>query len=452
MVESTPNKLMVSTPFEELGKYVPIKALQKFIDGEQEASKHTTKESLLDEIRDMVENKKLSIEQISQLTQNYKYAGRISVCWGIPLKWITLSAQQLEKIILSRNSVNPFNEEIRPRLTQKPTFNRAQWLKNDLLRLEFTYAGKSYEVEDNYQKRTIIPTKRVNSCLRLLEKTFVVETRASIRESNLVHDSVASLLGTEVTSITFSDQDIEILKQEISKDSRTTKRAAKHKQFGGEFDIVYVSASPELDDLDNSEEYKKISAHGELKETRLEFVHTTAEKQKISVSLHVSKQGNIWFMSDVTEEIIDYVFAIVRKIKFLPSVKKLGLSSFTSKVEENKIQGLLTSIQTHGYGQRFNPRIYRTLKFEIDEKKWIEIIAKFVQLGYFVEKFELVCPICHETMSVYLDYKDIPLEKEVNCTHCGIEFEVSEQNILLTYSFKRDFIPGQEAQPVLTKK
>ena len=451
MIESTSDKLMVSTPIEELGKHVPIKALQKFVEGEQEASKHTTKESLLDEVRELVENKKLSIEQVSKLTQDYKYAGRVSVCWGIPLKWTALSTQQLEQIILNRTSVNPFEEEIRPQLTQKPTFNKAQWLYDDLLRLEFTYAGKLYEVEDNYQKRTIVPTKRISSYLRLLERTFVVETRASIRESKLVHDSVAALLGTEITSMTFSNQDIEILKQEISKDSRTTKRAAKHKQFGGEFDIVYVSASPELDDLDNSEEYQRISAHGELRETRLEFVHTTAENQKISVSLHVSNQGNIWFMSDVSEEIIDYVFAIVRKIKFLPPVRKLGLSSFTSKDDENKIQELLTSIHTHGYGQRFNPRIYRTLKFEIDERKWMEAISKFVQLGYLIERFELVCPFCHETMSVYLDYKDIPLDKVVDCTHCGIEFKISEQNVLLTYSFKRDFASGQEAQ-LLTKK
>jgi hypothetical protein len=42
-------------------------------------------------------------------------------------------------------------------------------------------------------------------------------------------------------------------------------------------------------------------------------------------------------------------------------------------------------------------------------------------------------------MNIYLEYKDIPLGEVVSCTHCGHEFKVSEENILLTYSFKEDF-------------
>ena len=153
---------------------------------------------------------------------------------------------------MSRSSINPFEEEIRPQLTQKPSFNTSEWLSDDLLRLEFAYAGKAYEVEDNYEKRTIVPTKRLNSYLRLLDKTFVVETRASICESKLVYDSVSLLLGIDIVSMTFSNQDIAFIKKELNAKSK----AAKHKRFGGDLDTVYVSASPELDDLDNSEEYR----------------------------------------------------------------------------------------------------------------------------------------------------------------------------------------------------
>lgn len=67
----------------------------------------------------------------------------------------------------------PFPDQTQ--LTQKPTFNLAEWLNDDLLRLEFVYAGKAYEIEDNYQRRIIVPTKRLNSYIRLLDKNFVVE-------------------------------------------------------------------------------------------------------------------------------------------------------------------------------------------------------------------------------------------------------------------------------------
>lgn len=437
MEERTPTNLVLLTPIEELNKHVPMKALQELLDGaagEQESLKHATKEVLLDEVRELVEKKTLSIEQINKLVQDYKFAGRVSVCWGIPLERTALSRNKLEEAILSKNSVNPFQEELRPQLTQKPAFNSAEWLNDSLLRLEFVYAGKSYEIEDNYEKRVVVPTKRLNSYIRLLDKTFVVETRASIRESKLVYNSVSLLLGIEVVSMTFSNQDIAFLKKELDGKSK----AAKHKRFGGDLDTVYVSASPDLDDLDNSEEYKINFTHGELREARLEFIYNSSSKSKIASSLHISNQGNIWFMSDVPEELIEYVFALVHKIKFLPPVRKLGLKTQVTITDENIIQSLVNAIRKSGYGKRFNPRIYRTLGFELDEKKWIETISKLVQLGHLVERFELVCPNCHETVNVYLEYKDIPLEEVVNCIHCSHEFEVSEQDILLTYSFKED--------------
>lgn len=444
MAEQAPDNLLISSPIEELGKHVPVKALEGLVDevsDEQGVPKHGTKEALLDEVRELVTNKKLSIEQVSKLTQEYKFAGRVSISWGIPLQWVICSKEKLEQKILCRSLINPFEEEIRPQLTNKPALNRAEWLSDDMLRIEFTYAGKAYEVEDNYEKRIIVPTKHINSYLRLLEKSFLVETRANIRESKLVHNAVSNLLGIEVVAMSFSNQDIETLKQEL----KAKSKAVKLKRFGGDLDTVYVSAAPELDDLDNSEEYKSNFIHGDLKEARLELTYTTSLQQKSNISLHISSQGNIWFMSDVPEEIIEHVFSVVRKIKFLPPVRKLGLASQINKIDENKIQALMTSIREKGYGKRFNPRIYKTLGFEVDERKWIEIISKLVQLDYFVERFELICPTCHETLSVYSDYKDIPLYGKASCNHCSHEFNISAHDVLLTYSFKEDIDPRQGA-------
>jgi hypothetical protein len=447
MAKQPTDNLIVSSSIEELGKHVPMKALQELVDSakkleSQEASNHgITKEGLLLEVRQLVESKKISTERVSTLTKNYKFAGRISVCWGIPLRWTSFKKTQIESIILEKYPVNPFEEEIKPQLTQKPSFNKTEWLGEDLLRLEFAYAGKSYVVEDNYQSRVIIPTKRINSYLRLLEKTFVVETRASIRESRLVQDAVSRLLGIEIIPMTFSNQDMKILKQDLEAKSK----AAKHKRHGGDLDTVYVSAAPNLEDLDNSEEYKEHFTHGELKEARLEFIYKSSNCS-INVALHISNQGNIWFMTDIPEETIDYVFEIVRRIKFLPSIKSLDLPSPINNDDEARIQSLINSIREKGFGNRFNPRIYKTLDIDVDERKWFETISKLVRLGHVLESLELVCPLCHETLEIYSNYKDLPLGDTIHCSHCSHEFEVSEHDILLNYSFREDFDQGQVSQ------
>jgi hypothetical protein len=439
MDEMTLPNIPISPPIEGLN-HVPMKALRELVDdagGEQ--LKNATREILLDEVKDLVGSNHLSDEKISKLVNAYKFAGRVSVCWGIPLERKTLSKEKLEQAILDRSSASPFHEEIRPQLTQKPSFNKAEWISDSLLRLEFVCAGQSYEIEDNYEKRTIVPTKRLNSYLRIFNNTFFVETRASIRESKLVCNSVSSLLDMEVNPLAFSNQDIAALKKELHAKSK----AAKHKRFGGDFDTTYVSASVKLDDLDSSEEYKQHFSDGELKEARLEFVYKSLINHSIDVSLHISSQGNIWFMSGVPEELIEYVFSVVRKIKFLPSIRKLGLASEISEDDENNIQSLIKCIQEKGYGQRFNPRIYKTLGFEIDERKWMETISRYVRFGYLTEKYELSCPHCHETISSYDLYKEIPLEQTIHCIHCNHEFEVSEQHIALMYSFKEINEPSQ---------
>lgn len=439
MDKPTTDNLIVETSIAELGASVPMKVLHELIEdavGKQDAQKPTDKKALLNNIKELVHKDIISVKTVLQLIQDYKYAGRVSICWGIPFQWTSLSKTKLQEIILEKSNVNPFEKEIKPKLIPRPSFNRAEWLAEDLLRLEFVYAGKSYEVEDNYQKRIIVPTKRIGCYIRLEEKTFVVETRASIQASKKIYDALSRLLDIDIVSMTFSNQDIQVLKQKLNDKSTATKKAAKHKRYGGDLDMVSVSASPAIDDLDSSDEYNSKFADGELKEVRFRLIHITDSKQKIDASLHISNQGNIWFMSDVPEEIIEYVFAIVRKIKFLPPVKKLGLSSKISKDEEGEIQKLITSIREHGYGNRFHPRIYQTLGIEIEEKKWIETISKLVRLGHIKERFELVCPVCYETIQVYADYNDIPLEEENACNACNYKFEVSEKDILLTYSFK----------------
>jgi DNA-directed RNA polymerase subunit M/transcription elongation factor TFIIS len=110
----------------------------------------------------------------------------------------------------------------------------------------------------------------------------------------------------------------------------------------------------------------------------------------------------------------------------------------------NKISSLIKHIYNNGYENRFNPRIYKNLNIEVDERQWIETISMIVRAGQATEKLELTCPSCHKMIDSYIRYQDIPLEQTIGCIHCTHEFKVSEEHIVLMYSFSDSFDPMQE--------
>jgi hypothetical protein len=427
-----------ATLIKNLGLYVSVKAIQDLLAEVHDYRPliHATKEKLLSQVEFFVSSQMLPITRIREVVSEYQFAGKVSVCFGIPLEYRGFTKLQLDILLCANKNTNPFEGEIKPELTQKPSFNRAEWISDTKLRLEFTYTGKSYELEDDYQLRTIKPTNRVNAYIRLLDKVFLVETRANIRETKLVHDAVSRLLGVEVAAMNFSDQDFALLKHEL----KAKLRKATSKSSGGQLDIISVSASPEIDDLEDSEEFKEKFSNGEFRAKRLEFSYIQKSDSTANVSLYVSHQGNIWFMSDVSEAIIEYVLSAVRTVKFLPPINKLRQSAKSLPDIDSQIESLLNAIRSNGYAKRFSPRIYQTLGLKVDEKSWIDTISKLVQSGFLTESYELCCPSCHETIAVYQSYNDLPLDNRISCNSCGHTFIASEKDVFLTYAFQDDLI------------
>lgn len=434
-IENLINQSRFSKLLKQLGNSVPVQEIHNLISksGSDKTYKHLNKYDLLDEVKKLFITRQISLQDLEKTISDYKFAGRVSVCWSIPLNRVAMSRKDLESLLAGKFSVNPFEQEIRPELSKEPEFNSAEWLSEDLLRLEFTYAGKSFEVEDNYEKKIIIPTHRINSYIRLVYDTFVVETRANIRTARMVRSAVSALFDTEVVPLRFANSDIDIIKEKL----KAKSRAVKYKYYGGELDTVSISASPGLSDLADSKNLANFNNGGELKEVRFEYTYKDKDGNATDVSLHISSIGNIWFMSGVPESVIENVFSIIRSIKFVPPIRRLGLSSDVNDADLADLQRLLYLIRKHGYGKRFNPRIYKQLKFDLaNERPWIETISKLVQSGYLLESFELCCPDCHETIEVYRDFHEIPLDQEMHCTHCHSGFKVSEDDIILMYSFK----------------
>jgi Holliday junction resolvase-like predicted endonuclease len=120
---------------------------------------------------------------------------------------------------------------------------------------------------------------------------------------------------------------------------------------------------------------------------------------------------------------------------YFPSLEGLKDSSSFVNNEIITFDALLFAIYKKGYHKRFNPRVYRYFSVEIDEKQWINFLDWLTQVKLLKKGFELCSPFSSETLNIYNRFEDIPLGETLVSPEEDEEFEVSEENIFITYSF-----------------
>lgn len=311
-----------------LKRYVPLRELHFFlkdITGKEPIS-YTTKEALIVYLENLIENDSKLLEKVNELVIKYKNAGRGSVSWSIPKKENKQSEENSSKgfknkncdkkefitnLIIKKNSVNPFENEIRPSIGKKPSLNKCEWLRDDLLKLEFVYADKSQFIEEDYEIKEIFPTRRASILARVCDSSIILESRASFNKAKILHEMTADMLGEEYEILDFSLEDVEHLKTFLN----AKKKSARHKKSAGDFDTVEVTLSPILDDLDSSKEYKDYLHDDELRKAMYKFGYITDTGSEMDVTMYVSNKGSLWFVSEVPEEVIEHVFSGIREIK-----------------------------------------------------------------------------------------------------------------------------------------
>lgn len=304
---------MEQTLERDLIRYVPKKDLISLvkISGGASCGDTITKKSLV-ELLDALLTKtpKLSDEIIS-LIRNYKFAGKTSVSWSVPVEETCMTRDQFEKIIIDKLGSNPFENELKPEPTNLPSLNKADWLKDDLLRLEFVYIGRSQLLEVDYDYQEIWPITRANVLIRILNSSFVIESRAEFNQSRRLHNIVSDLVGVKTNIIEFSETDIERIKSRLN----AKKKSAKHKKFAGDFDTVDVTAAPSIEDLDESHEYLDYLSTDEISKVMYKFNYDDSDGGHLDVTIRISKKGSIWFVNMVPEDVVSHVFSCIGEIK-----------------------------------------------------------------------------------------------------------------------------------------
>ena len=300
----------------ELKRYVPLAELRSFIEiceGEPLRSCNTKDDAIL-HLDPLILSRRELINELYTIILKYKFAGKGSVSWSIPVERKKLTKSEFQDLINQRaGGDDAFTRELRPEITREPALNKAEWLEGDILRLEFVYKDRSQFVETDYSLQEIWPTRRSSILIYILNDSFIIESRADFNQASHLHRIASSLLGIDTQIIDFSDEDIERLKEMLN----ARKWTARHKRSSGDIDVIEMTASPTIEDLDDSEEYQRTLSGDELKKAGYRFNHTTSEGADLDITINVSKKGSIWFMSSTPEEVRDYVFSCIRDVKNL---------------------------------------------------------------------------------------------------------------------------------------
>lgn len=313
---------------DDLRTYVPADDLLSLYGSKTgEYKKHLKKDTTIALFAELESNLPEIKIDLDGLIRKYKFAGKCSVSWGIPIYFKTskdekpiekkeFDKETIEKPIKDYTKDDPFSRALRPDVKTIPSINRAIWVHDGVLRLEFVYKGRTKIYEENYQKRVSKPTVHATAFIKLGDtknKTpiIIAESRIDSKKSKQLLDVISKILGAEFEQIDFSDNDIARIKREI----KGFKRSAKLKPRAGEIALHELHAAPTTQDLDDVDEYKEKSSKSDMHSAKFRFLYKTSDGINVEVSLNISKNGNIWFITETPEEAIDYVFSCVRRVK-----------------------------------------------------------------------------------------------------------------------------------------
>jgi len=291
--------------------YVPFSELMRIVSNELgPAFKANSKDKVIEKLERICEESPSFEDHLREITANYRYAGKGSISWGF-IENEKLNKNNITQAITISNSDNIFVEAQEPELSSKPKLNRAQWISDNLLKLQFVYVdSRPITVMRDYEPETFFPTKMKNVFLKIGSGLIFIECRAAMTKAKALRKAVADMLGMQVKVITFSEEEI----QQIKDNLHASLRGAKHKLLAGEIDMISFSAEPNYPDLSNSNAYSDMISESEIRKAIFRFENPSTQAE---VTVHLSTHGGVWFVSIVPEVIIDHVFSCIRSVKGL---------------------------------------------------------------------------------------------------------------------------------------
>lgn len=302
----------------DLKRYVPTREIYDFIKlkSGKEPEKSYSKESLLQLINSFPQDETLFTE-LNNLIARFRHAGKGSYYWSYPSTSIDFNHKVLDYQIREHSGHDIFQIEKRAELDSEPKLVHATWINEQTLKLDYAYKDKPFEIEVDYEIQEIVPTRRVSAFLRNFDNTMIFEGRGDIRKARKVFENIGSILDSGISQIDITDNELEQIKQCLN----AYKKGVKHKKSSSIYDTVDLEASPKVIDLDAESDYITGYGNDEIRRARYEFdyVYTSGLISKVSFYIIVAndrfRHSGIRFMTEIPEEVVDYVLSCIKRVK-----------------------------------------------------------------------------------------------------------------------------------------
>lgn len=251
------------------------------------------------------------------LADEFRFAGKTVVNLCVPIDGFDNSLKNKESFrrrVESRYGSTLFNQRNRVTLSLDPVPIRVYELDSKFI-IEYSYYGNEQRVLDNYEIRKRRP-QLINYVI-IHFNPFLIEVRSSAEDREKFLMALTETIGLDPTKMEWnydsvlSEAEIRMLSTAL----HAKLRVAKHKMPTGIYATVEVSATPQVPDLSQEDQYQNQfrGARTEKKTYQFNYHHSFGFTQ--SVTLTITRKGGLWFRTSIGEEVINHVINTLISIR-----------------------------------------------------------------------------------------------------------------------------------------
>ncbi|GAA4704107.1 hypothetical protein [Brevibacillus fulvus] len=289
---------------------VPSGALKQIIsERELDARKNS-----IDEMAEEISDKVPDVGQA--LADQFQFAGATAVnihvmMSGIPAEWH--NKDFFRDHLIQKYGSTIFTRGIRPQLNEKPQLIRAYELGNKMV-LAFSLLGSPRRFLEDFE--IVVRSPQILEYVVIHFSPFAFEIRASQSQNEVFKQAVLQVMDIQGEVIWDKITKLNDLQaNELARRLGAKLRAAKHKMTEGVYATKEVTANTQVEDLEQTEEYKKEFTGTPMKKKTLVFRFKYSFGFEEDISYVITDEG-LWFRTKVGEEVIEHVLHEILLIKF----------------------------------------------------------------------------------------------------------------------------------------
>ncbi|MED4572833.1 hypothetical protein P9302_25815 [Brevibacillus agri] len=286
-----------------------LETIKNFAQEKGLVLKGKSKDELIEKLEKDLKDEDLA--SVEELILQYRFAGKGAVHFfkvNIEPAIKLDDPKTTAKVLQAKLAGNPFENRLKPAVTEKPQIIYAEYITDDLLFIETAHEGDTRTTFSDWEEIEITPTVIIRTFIHIKNKILQVHAPASSAKAVAV--SVAEALQlSHPDPIQFTLDEINELKMKLN----AISVGSDLKRNAGEIDMTKHRGKGTAD-LDNDPDYKAESSGKSLRKKILQF---NFNGDTARIELTVGK-GTVSFKTIAGERVVEYVLSKIRELKSLP--------------------------------------------------------------------------------------------------------------------------------------